>query len=59
MVLYTQENQGEMGMKVTIETTTIGTVVQHAKNSRDVVEILKRLALDGVKCVRWVVEDVD
>lgn len=59
MVLYTQENHGEMGMKLTIETTTIGTVVQYAKNSREVVEILKRLALDGVKCVKWVVEDVD
>ena len=46
-------------MKITITTTTIGTVVQYAKNSREVVEILKQLALDGVKCVRWVVEDVD
>lgn len=59
MVLYTQEKRGVMGVKVAIETTTIGTVVQYAKNSREVVEILKQLALDGVKCVRWVVEDVD
>ena len=44
-------------MKITVTTTTIGTVERDVADCKEAVQVLKQLTLDGNKCIRWVVED--
>ena len=45
-------------MKIfTVKTAEHGTVVNVVENSRDAVRILRELAADGIKCVRWEMQE--
>ena len=45
--------KGGGNVVLTIRTAAHGVIVKRVNNTREAVEILRKLAADGVKCVGW------
>lgn len=40
-------------MVLTIQTAAHGVIVKRVNGSREAVEVLRKLAADGIKCIGW------
>ena len=45
--------KGGGNVVLTIRTAAHGVIVKRVNNTSEAVEVLRKLAADGIKCIRW------